>query len=187
MHAVIQPCLTLCHPMDHSPPGSSIHGFSRKNTGVGCHFFLQGIFWPRVTCLVYWQAGSVPLAPPIVRLVIHPESAIHICIILWWVSRLCCAEESTYMSCFPCGSRQRIVCRRPRFDPWVRNILWRREWQSTPVFLPGDSPWTEEPSRLQPVGSQTARHDWATNTATTIICFIGSLWGQISHWMGKNF
>ena len=127
MHAVIQPCLTLCHPMDHSPPGSSIHGFSRKNTGVGCHFFLQGIFWPRVTCLVYWQAGSVPLAPPIVRLVIHPESAIHICIILWWVSRLCCAEESTYMSCFPCGSRQRIVCRRPRFDPWVRNILWRRE------------------------------------------------------------
>ena len=24
-------------------------------------------------------------------------------------------------------------------DPWVRNILWRRGWQSTPVFLPGES------------------------------------------------
>ena len=26
---------------------------------------------------------------------------------------------------------------RPRFNPWVRNIPWRREWKSTPVFLPG--------------------------------------------------
>ena len=25
------------------------------------------------------------------------------------------------------------------FDPWVKNILWRREWQPTPVFLPGTS------------------------------------------------
>ena len=26
-----------------------------------------------------------------------------------------------------------------QFDPWVRKIPWRREWQSTPVFLPGKS------------------------------------------------
>ena len=25
------------------------------------------------------------------------------------------------------------------FDPWVRKILWRREWESTPVFLPRES------------------------------------------------
>ena len=24
------------------------------------------------------------------------------------------------------------------FDPWVGKFLWRREWQSTPVFLPGE-------------------------------------------------
>ena len=24
------------------------------------------------------------------------------------------------------------------FDPWVRKIPWRREWQPTPVFLPGE-------------------------------------------------
>ena len=24
-------------------------------------------------------------------------------------------------------------------DPWVRKILWRRKWQPTPVFLPGES------------------------------------------------
>ena len=45
-----QSCPTLCDPMDCSPPGSSVHGifffffFSGKNTGVGCHFLLQGIF-----------------------------------------------------------------------------------------------------------------------------------------------
>ena len=25
------------------------------------------------------------------------------------------------------------------FDPWVRKIPWRRAWQLTPVFLPGES------------------------------------------------
>ena len=32
-----QSCLTLCYPMDCSPPGSSVHGDSPgKNTGIGC-------------------------------------------------------------------------------------------------------------------------------------------------------
>ena len=25
------------------------------------------------------------------------------------------------------------------FNPWVRKILWRREWQPTPALLPGKS------------------------------------------------
>ena len=29
--------------------------------------------------------------------------------------------------------------RRCVFDPWVRNIPWRKKWQPTPVFLPGIS------------------------------------------------
>ena len=43
-----------------------------------------------------------------------------------------------------------------RFDPWVRKISWRRKWQSTPVFLPGEfygqrslvgySPWGHKES-----------------------------------------
>jgi len=28
---------------------------------------------------------------------------------------------------------------RPWFDPWVGKIPWRRTWQPTPVFLPGES------------------------------------------------
>ena len=42
---LIQLCLTLCNPMDCSPPGSSVHGDSPdKNIGVGCHALFQGIF-----------------------------------------------------------------------------------------------------------------------------------------------
>jgi len=29
-------------------------------------------------------------------------------------------------------------CGRPEFNPWVEKISWRREWQPTPVFLPGE-------------------------------------------------
>ena len=36
---------TFCDPRDCSPPGSSVHGDSPgKNTRVGCHALLQGIF-----------------------------------------------------------------------------------------------------------------------------------------------
>ena len=42
---VAQSCPTLCDTMDCSPPGSSVDGDSPgKNTGVGCHALLQGIF-----------------------------------------------------------------------------------------------------------------------------------------------
>ena len=49
---LLQSCLTLCNPLDGSPPGSSVPGILQgqenvaqcspgKNTGVGCHFLLQ--------------------------------------------------------------------------------------------------------------------------------------------------
>ena len=31
------------------------------------------------------------------------------------------------------------ACRTPGFDPWVGKIPWRRAWQPTPLFLPGES------------------------------------------------
>ena len=49
-------------------------------------------------------------------------------------------------------------CRRPRFNPWVRKILWRKEWQPTLVFLPAEfhrqrslscySPWGHKESDM---------------------------------------
>jgi len=38
--------------------------------------------------------------------------------------------------------------RRPGFDLWVEKIPWRWAWQPTSVFLPGESPWTEELQRV---------------------------------------
>ena len=48
---------------------------------------------------------------------------------------------------------------------WVGKIPWRKEWLPTPVFLPRESAWTEEPGGLQSVGSQRVGHDWGTSTA----------------------
>ena len=47
----------------------------------------------------------------------------------------------------------------PGFDSWVRKIPWRRDRLPTPVFLPGESPWTEVPGGLQSMGWQRAGHD----------------------------
>ena len=43
---------------------------------------------------------------------------------------------------FPGGASDKELacqCRRHGFNSWVRKIPWRRKWQPTPVFLPGDS------------------------------------------------
>ena len=63
----IQSCLTLYDLMDCSLPGSSVHGNSLgKNTRMGCHALLQGIFpypgiKPRSLAL---QVDSLPSEPP---------------------------------------------------------------------------------------------------------------------------
>ena len=55
-----------------------------------------------------------------------------------------------------------VKCRklnmRHEFDPWVRKFPWRRAWQPTPVFLPGESMdrgvWWASVHRV------TQRHGW---------------------------
>ena len=37
-----------------------------------------------------------------------------------------------------------------RFSPWVRKILWRREWLPTPVFLPGEFHGQRRPAGYSP-------------------------------------
>ena len=61
---------------------------------------------------------------------------------------------------FPGGSDSKVsICKAVnRFSPWVRKILWRRKWQPTPVFLPGEfhgqrslvgySPWGRKKSNI---------------------------------------
>ena len=68
VRSVAQLCPVLYNPMDCSLPGSSVHRINRpgKNTGVVCHFLLQGFFPtqglnPHLLHLLYWQEDSLPL------------------------------------------------------------------------------------------------------------------------------
>ena len=54
-------------------------------------------------------------------------------------------------------------CRRSGFNLCVKKIPWRRKWQPTPGFLPGESPWKEEPGELESMESQRVRHDCNNN------------------------
>ena len=63
---VAQSCPTLCDPSDCDPPGSSISWNSPgKNTRVGCHSLLQGIFSTQGSNpgILYRQADSLPSEP----------------------------------------------------------------------------------------------------------------------------
>ena len=44
-----------------------------------------------------------------------------------------------------------------------REIPWRREWQPTPVFLPGESHRQRSLAGYSSWGQQRVRHDWMTN------------------------
>ena len=49
--------------------------------------------------------------------------------------------------------------KRCRFNLWVGKIPWRRKWQTHFSILVWRIPWTEEPGKLQSIGSQGVRHD----------------------------
>ena len=63
----LQSCLPLCHPMDCSPPGFSVHGILQVRILEWVAMpFSMGSSWPNLCLLslLHWQVGSLPLAPP---------------------------------------------------------------------------------------------------------------------------
>ena len=73
-------------------------------------------------------------------------------------------------------------------DPWVRKIPWRREWQSTPVFLPGECHGQRSlVGYIQPMGLQRVGHNWANTHICVYIfhlnignsTFVGEKWPRI--------
>ena len=65
----LQSCPTLCDPVGCRPQAPLSVEFSRQEYWSGLHSLLQRIFPtqgsnPRLLCLLHWQAGSLPLAPP---------------------------------------------------------------------------------------------------------------------------
>ena len=62
---------------------------------------------------------------------------------------------------------QCIRHRRHRFDPWVRKIPWRRAWQPTPVYLPGESCGLRRLMGYSPWGYEESDMTEATEHAQT--------------------
>ena len=66
----LQSCQALCNPMNCSPPGSSVHRILQaRRLEWGAIPFSRGSSQPRnqtliSLCVLHWQAGSLPLAPP---------------------------------------------------------------------------------------------------------------------------
>ena len=57
-----------------------------------------------------------------------------------------------------------MQCRKLGFDPWVKRSPGGGH--GNPLRYPGESPWTEVPGRLQSMGSQRVRHNWANEHNT---------------------
>ena len=64
-------------------------------------------------------------------------------------------------------------------------IPWKKAWQPTSVFLPGESPWTEEPGGLQSIGShREAIVGLLTGLIAILLCL--REWGGLKRGKGRN-
>ena len=133
------------------------------------------------------QAGSLPTEPPrktersgkdtltilqcIGQCKYYPDQKLHIAKIdLVWKSPLL-LDNWTYVT-----KSSIFGVSRPGVQFWLKAWPWEVKlcWedpleegmQSTPVFLPGESPWTEEPGRLWSIWSQRVGHDRGTMNST---------------------
>ena len=75
-----------------------------------------------------------------------------------------------FLSGFPGGASGKepaCQCRRHKglgFDPWVGKIPWRKKWQPTPVFLPGESHGQRSLAGCSPQGCTVWDMTKATST-----------------------
>ena len=72
------------------------------------------------------------------------------------------------------------------WEPWVRKIPWRREWQSTPVFLPGEFHGQRSLVGYSPWGPKES--DMTELTHTSFLPGDGNVWKhfQLSQSKGER-
>ena len=128
---VAQSCLTCCDPMDCSLPDFSVHGFLQARILEWVAVPNPGIE-PRSPTL---QADSL-LSKPFILIgisILAPSMAPHSSTLAW---KIPWTEEP--------GVLQSLGSLRVGHD-WMTSLSlftfmhWRRQWQPTPVFLPGES------------------------------------------------
>ena len=139
----LQSCLTLCSSMDHSPPGSSIHGIPQARILEWVAMpSSRGSSQPRKIKPTSLRspvlAGSLPLEG-------FPGGS----------DGKAFACNAGDLGSIP-GSGRSLE---KAMAPHSSTVAWK-------------IPWTEEPGRLQSTGSQRVRHDWATSLHFTSSPFI---------------
>ena len=90
-----------------------------------------------------------------------------------------------------------LLCRRPRFSLWVRKTLWRREWQPTPLFLPGEfhgqrslagySSWGRRELDTTGWHSTPQEHKLCLSNTVSLTpsTFPGTQWAFSKYWLNK--
>ena len=136
--------------MNCSPPGSSVRGISHgKNTGVGCHFLLQGSFLTQGSNphLLHCRQILLPLSHPgspfrgiIIPFLIHPLESEAAVSVAQTVKKLPAVQETQVRSL---GQE----------DPLEKGMATHSS------ILAWRIPWTKKPGGLQSLGLQRVRHD----------------------------
>ena len=106
---------------------------------------------------------------PLVLICTFPETSTYIMIkirtlILIWHCPLSWTSQVAQWS------RMHLPCRKPkrrRFNPWVGKIHWRRTWQSTSIFLPGESHGQRSLAGYSPWGHMGTRLKWLSTPFIT--------------------
>ena len=133
---VTQSYLTLCDPMDCSPPGSSVHGILQARIlEWNAITFSRGSSWSRDQIWVSWIASRFfTIKTSNVTSQLGGRN--------WYLCPTCdFAGDHGGGQGFHGSSDHKesaCQCRRQEFNPWIGKIPWRRKWHPTPVFLPGE-------------------------------------------------
>ena len=131
--------------------------FLGKNTWVGSHSLLQGIFPTQRLNLCLRHFGQ--------NLYHCSDKPAH------------CNEEQPQL--LQLGASQaalvvKLACQRRKCKTWVRSLVWDdplEEVMAAPSsILAWRIPWTEEPGGLQSRGSQRAGHNWSNSAWTHVCC-----------------
>ena len=124
--------------MECSPSDSSVHGiFQARILEWVAMLPSRGSSWPRSNPnLLHWQANSLPMSHQGCKKVIHKIYKFYI---RYEIHKIHFTRVKKWTSLVAQTVRIHLQWGTPGFDPWVGKIPWRRAWQATPVFLPGEA------------------------------------------------
>ena len=169
----LQSCPTLCDPIDCSPPGFPVPGILQART----------LEWVTISFSNAWKWKEKVKSFSSVRLLVTPWTAAYQGFSreeYWSGVPLPPLKHESNLSHFPhlparsnlystfclykfamlpwwlSGKKSACQCNRCGFDPWLK-IPWRRKWQPTPVFLPGESHGQRSLVGYRPRGSQKSQ------------------------------